>query len=484
MTSASKLRSKRNEIIERWKFRVDRELPKFGDGTTSYLVNISSFFDQLIDSLESNSSLEFSVTASLNPIHSGDHLNRFIREISIFRQELSRALKSDSAADEKDWITVLNTLDQSIESMAMQSDSEEEKQEQHLEAWLDLSLKSAGIGAYILYPESADEEIIRTDAYNKIFELDPSSRWTRKDWFKIVFPDDLPLIQQRIESFRPQSSERYFSEYRILRKEGGIRWINSWGKVLSGSPGKGVCFAGVLRDVTEQKLLEESRAQFVATLSHDLRNPLASAQANAEVILKYPAKVADTKKLLKKISANIQRADGMIQDLLDTTRMRTGRKLELVWQGCDLRDVVEDVLEDMSLIYGDRFKLSIDGEFKGSWPCSGIRRVLENLIGNAVKYGLPSLPVTVELKRVLGLVNLSVKNQGNPIPHELTTELFEPFRRAKLSGTQSQRGWGLGLAMVHGVSQALDGRVDVESSPGAGTIFRLSFPERKAEAAA
>jgi len=112
----------------------------------------------------------------------------------------------------------------------------------------------------------------------------------------------------------------------------------------------------------------------------------------------------------------------------------------------------------------------------GNWGSDGLRRAVENLIGNAVKYGDRLAPVTILVKRVGSMAEISVSNVGNPIdPNELP-RLFDQYRRSRTAHEGSQTGWGLGLTLVKGVVDAHRGKIRVESSPRAGTCFTMEIP--------
>jgi signal transduction histidine kinase len=113
---------------------------------------------------------------------------------------------------------------------------------------------------------------------------------------------------------------------------------------------------------------------------------------------------------------------------------------------------------------------------EGFWSSSAIRRILENLCGNSVKYGAPHRPVTVSLEEEGGKVKLQVHNEGMPIPTTELPHLFEPFRRSSAARASGKRGWGLGLTLVKGLVEAQGGSVSVSSSEAQGTLFTVVLP--------
>lgn len=220
----------------------------------------------------------------------------------------------------------------------------------------------------------------------------------------------------------------------------------------------------------------EFRERFVSTMTHDLRNPLSAIKTCAEMILRYPEKTENALKLLERIVDSTDRMDGMILDLLDTSRVQAGQELPLHISPCDLALVVEKTVEEMVLLHGDRFVLTSMKTLRGRWDCPALQRVLENLIDNAVKYGSQKAPITIELKKGEKSLLLSVHNEGKEIPLEEQENLFKPYRRAESAEKSGYPGWGIGLSLVRGIAEAHGGKVGVESLKNKGTTFTVKLP--------
>jgi signal transduction histidine kinase len=231
-----------------------------------------------------------------------------------------------------------------------------------------------------------------------------------------------------------------------------------------------------------QKKLEELRTErelrerFVATVAHDLRNPLTSAKLSTQLVLRYPDRIDARERQLGKIIHNLERADQMIQNLLDANRIRAGQRLPLEIDECDLRAIAQEVCEEQSMIFGDRFAIDSLDVVPGYWSCNGLRRILENLISNGAKYGTPNTKVITRIEPKGDQVWITVHNEGSPIPESEQKILFEPFRRAKSAEKEGTPGWGLGLTLVRGLVEAHGGKVSIQSSNEKGTDFRVILP--------
>ena len=266
---------------------------------------------------------------------------------------------------------------------------------------------------------------------------------------------------------------------------GKYRWHLVRGVPVKDENGKILRWVGANVDINDhkdllQKLQEEKdvRERFVATLSHDLRTPLTSAKLTAQVIRRTFAHEEKVMRSSDRIISNIDRVDSMIQDLLDASRLSAGEPLPLVCEDCELSTVVHSTMEDLRQIHGNRFNVIEDStDIKGFWDCNGIKRIIENLCNNAIKYGDPHLPITVRIScHSKDIVDLSVHNFGKPIPSEEIKHLFEPYRRAADAHTTGKKGWGIGLMLVKGVVDAHNGHIEVTSKKEEGTTFSIKLP--------
>jgi signal transduction histidine kinase len=136
---------------------------------------------------------------------------------------------------------------------------------------------------------------------------------------------------------------------------------------------------------------------------------------------------------------------------------------------------LKEVAGDLNLYYKNEVNIKSQGKCLGNWNESALRRVVENLASNAIKYGKPQTPVTISLTEDGSSATLSVHNQGDPMAKEDLSILFQQYRRAK--SAEHKIGWGLGLTVVKGVTEAHHGTVEVVSEAGKGTTFSVKLPK-------
>ncbi|TAK30614.1 MAG: PAS domain-containing sensor histidine kinase [Chloroflexota bacterium] len=234
---------------------------------------------------------------------------------------------------------------------------------------------------------------------------------------------------------------------------------------------------GTFLDVTERRKAEQFREEYVSLISHDLRQPLTAITGLAELLqrtlthrgLEREAKSADV--LLK----SARRMNGMIQDLVESVRLESGR-LELQKKPTDLAQLVSEIVERVGS-QAERARIQV--EVVGTVPPAlvdpeRIERAVSNLVTNALKYSSPDSPVLVRLERRGGEAEVTVTDRGVGIPPDDLPYLFERFYRARTG--QKSEGLGLGLYITRMLVEAHCGRIWVESEPGRGSSFHFTVP--------
>ncbi|MBD1884315.1 sensor histidine kinase [Microcoleus vaginatus] len=225
-------------------------------------------------------------------------------------------------------------------------------------------------------------------------------------------------------------------------------------------------FSETLRDIQEL---------FMVTLTHDLRNPINVLKMGTQLTLRRLERGDTHMDVAARMLGAINRLDSMIQNLLDASRLRAGQSLKIELEECDFEMLVQEVVEDLSFAYGQRFVVVSDPDIWAFCSRKEIRRVIENLAINAVKYGAPSTPITLTLQQTETQISLTIHNEGNPIALDAQSILFQQFRRT--ISAEEQTGWGLGLFLAKNITEAHKGKLEVESAEGKGTSFIIKLPK-------
>lgn len=215
------------------------------------------------------------------------------------------------------------------------------------------------------------------------------------------------------------------------------------------------------------------REEFFAALTHDLRTPLGTASMALDLIEKTGS-VERTNDLVRVVRKQHTLMAQMITDLLDTMSLKGGQEGGLDMAEVELASLAKDVIRDAEL--GTNSAIQFEGpNIVGHWCRKSLRRAIENLVNNALKYRDKNTQVKVLIERVDGRVALSVTNFGVQIPLEQVEGLFKMFRRGERHAAFGTSSWGIGLSYVRSVAERHGGSVVVASN-ALHTTFVLDIP--------
>ena len=274
------------------------------------------------------------------------------------------------------------------------------------------------------------------------------------------------------------------------RKDGSLLEVSLTVSPIHTSDGRIVGASKIARDITEQKRLqraadEASRAkdEFLATLSHELRTPLNTVLGYTHMLQNGAVEAATLAKALDAISRNAQTLTRLVNDVLDASRIVTG-KMRLHVQRCDLSLVVREAIETMRpaiAARGQTLQVELgDGLIVNGDP-DRLRQVVWNLMSNAAKFTPDHGAITVCGTTRQGNVVLQVADSGSGISAEALPRVFERFWQADSTHTRGHAGLGLGLSLVRHFVELHGGRVTAHSDgAGKGSRFEIELPRAAA----
>jgi PAS domain S-box-containing protein len=234
-----------------------------------------------------------------------------------------------------------------------------------------------------------------------------------------------------------------------------------------------------LRGAQQRARLERSRAELVSTVAHELRAPLTSVKGFTATLLAKWSRFSDDQKrvMLETVNADADRVTRLITELLDVSRIESGR-MEVRRQLVDVPERARKIIAGRvaSGEPEDRFRLEAAHDLPETWlDADKIDQILGNLVENAVRHGAGIVTVVVRREQVSGdqqeAITVSVRDQGEGIPPEMALRVFRQFWRGKRRG-----GTGLGLYIVKGLIEAMNGEIAVDRAPGGGAEFRFTLP--------
>ncbi len=224
----------------------------------------------------------------------------------------------------------------------------------------------------------------------------------------------------------------------------------------------------------------EQIQNFSANASHELRTPLTIMRGEVELALRKPKKAEEYQELLGSLLEEIMRLSRILDDLLLIAKTEIGeRPMEL--QPVDLGELVEEIADEAEMFAeqaGIQFSLASSFEAYIDAEPLRIRRVLLNLIDNAVKYNRKNGSIIMSMKKDEDTVSVCVEDSGIGIPREAVPRLFERFYRVNDSASSGAKGTGLGLYLVKWIVKNHGGTITVDSELGQGSTFCITLPMR------
>jgi PAS domain S-box-containing protein len=329
-----------------------------------------------------------------------------------------------------------------------------------------------------------------------------------KGWIQGLHPDDRErVVRDGDEAIDARRS--FQREFRLRRHDGDFRWIIEHGVPLWSSDQEFLGYIGSSLDIHDRKLAEQEREQlldderamradaertsrlkdeFLATLSHELRTPLQAILGWARILSAGEGAADKVRQAVETIERNAAIQTQLIEDLLDMSRIISG-KVRLDVQQIELPQVIEAALRtvepaaEAKNIELRRVLDPLAGPVRGD-P-HRIQQVVWNLVSNAIKFTPRDGKVEVVLERVNSHIEVTVSDTGQGIDPEFLPHVFDRFRQADASSTRKWGGLGLGLAIARHLAELHGGTITARS-PGAmrGSTFTLVLPVMAAHVAA
>lgn len=287
--------------------------------------------------------------------------------------------------------------------------------------------------------------------------------------------DQLP-IQRAMESGETVEGV----ELAIDRGNGHLRPLLASAAPIIDQNGRVTAVVGAFRDITTLKEAARIKDEFVSVVSHELRSPLTPIRGYVQLVARELAREGGHElqvKRLNSIDGHVVRLARLVDDLLDVSRLRAG-SLEIRPMATDLVELTRDVVQVRS--EGEsvtRIELVNRREsIMGNWDADRVQQVIDNLVGNALKYSPPIGKVTVTVDALDSQAVISVADEGPGISEADRQNIFGAFFRTTDATSSQAPGLGLGLYICRELVRAHDGSIEVAEAPGGGAEFRVLLP--------
>jgi PAS domain S-box-containing protein len=369
---------------------------------------------------------------------------------------------------------------------------------------LKLSLKAAN--AATLEWNLATRKMSWSDQHYRLFDSEPGGFEPSADsWIDRIHPDDRERVRAAMISAAEQRTDVNI-EYRILRSDKEIRWVNTRGQIFCDASGRAERMLGVVLDITERKKIEREREEIrireqaarareeiakaeaarrsqefksavLDSVAHEMKTPLTSIKAAVTCLL---GRNSDPRRpnaeLLTVIDEETDRLTRMATEAIDAARLEVG-KLKLQRGPHFVRETISAALEEIRpKALGRKVQICLPEVIApADIDFQLVKQVFKQLLENAIKYSPEGSPLTISCESSGDAIVTDVVDSGPGIPEEEQTRIFEEFYR--VSGGQEQAsGMGMGLFIAKRIVDAHGGRIWVTSGPGSGAAFHVSLP--------
>jgi signal transduction histidine kinase len=246
------------------------------------------------------------------------------------------------------------------------------------------------------------------------------------------------------------------------------------------SPVQSVGWVIVMQDITPLKELDKLRTEWVATVSHDLKNPIAAVQLSAGLLEKAGPLNEMQHEILAKLHRGSERMRSLVTDVLDLARLEAGPALRA--SAVDPLDFIAETIADVETMASNK-SLTLITDLPSSLPAvrgdaALLARVMSNLLSNAIKYTSTGGQVTVRAQPQDDVLQIEVTDTGHGIPEKALPHIFDRFYRVPGSEEEAE-GTGLGLSIVRSIVEKHGGRIWVESEENKGSTFAFTVPVEK-----
>jgi PAS domain S-box-containing protein len=362
---------------------------------------------------------------------------------------------------------------------------------------------------YRALAENASDVIARVDMAGIIEFISPSvsafgyrpDEMVGRHTNDFVHPEDQTgAVRTAILEGRPPPSGRD-NEFRLRRASGGYAWIEGRPAVIRDDAGNPLGYVTVLRDVTEQRRLEDelrrqqaeaqaavvAKSEFLANMSHEIRTPLTAVVGFAELLAKISGLPAKARVYVDRIGRSGEALAAIVNNVLDFSKVEAGQ-LELKPEPFALQTLASEalgVVQDAAQAKGLTLNSQVEANGSGDVLADAgrLRQVVLNLLTNAIKFThAGEVTLHVSHDAATQILEVAVCDTGIGIAPEAASRLFQRFSQVDSSNARRFGGAGLGLAISRGLVELMGGEIGVESAEGQGSRFWFRVPAPAARA--
>ena len=322
-------------------------------------------------------------------------------------------------------------------------------------------------------------------------------------WAQHIHPDDVEAaVAAYLNVMEERAEAAPIIRYRIRRKNGAWMWLEARPSALRDASGRFEAFLDVIRDASLQVALETEltaakdaaeqvaavKAEFLANMSHEIRTPLTAVLGFSEQLALQPELSPESREDLARIQHAGKTLLSIVNDILELSRLEAGR-VQITRQPTELGGFFTDLVQMFApMATAKALNLTLESDAPEKLvldlDADHLRQVTLNLVGNALKFTEHGfVRIRVRHDAAASLLRVEVEDSGPGLDEAQLSNLFERFSQLETGSARRYAGSGLGLAICRGLIEAMDGRIGVDSRPGAGSTFFFEVEARVVQAA-
>ena len=350
------------------------------------------------------------------------------------------------------------------------------KKVERAEENLRMAIDAAELGSY--YINTVDRIFVASPKLKEFFGFEPDEEVPYEAAINQIHEDYRQAAADLVEAAITRGV-RFDMEYPVVGyHDGRIRWVRGIGTVQTQNNGVDSYFTGVLHEITEKKLDELRKNDFIAMASHELKTPLTTMLAIVQLL---QAKLKDNPdemvaKVLDRAVVQVRKMNRMVTGFLNLSRLESG-KILITKQLFDLDQLTGELIEESKLIESSHeIVFHSGGKMEVLADQDKISSVISNLISNAIKYSPNEHKIEVATRLNGSDVLVSVKDYGMGILQQDQKKIFDRYYRVESSRSSAVPGFGVGLYLSAEIIHRHDGKIWVESEIGKGSSFYFKLP--------
>lgn len=333
-----------------------------------------------------------------------------------------------------------------------------------------LAIEAAETGTYDI--DLVTNDITTSPRFDAIFGFDKPVTWN--EYATVIHPDDR---ETRLNARKVGlETGKILTEFRVIHPDGSVHWIKVNGQIYFDAAKRPVRMLGTVIDITEQKLLQQQKDDFLSIASHELKTPITSLKASIQLMdrIKNDPDPQKLPRLIDQAVKSMHKVSTLVEDLLNVSRANESQ-LRINKTRIDLTRLLENCCIDIRSEGAFTITVHAPSQLMVDADEHAIDQVITNLVNNAVKYASGSKEIILSARLEAGYAHISVQDFGPGIPKDKLPHLFERYYQVD-SAAYGKSGLGLGLYICSEIVKKHGGQIGVESELGKGSAFYFTLP--------